>query len=64
MGDKEKYIRPEIEIIEVCSEGVMQEPVSWGVDDKKEGDIIEGNPPTNTKEYPEGSHSLWEDDEY
>lgn len=64
MRYKEKYIRPEIEIIEVCSEGIMQDPVSWEVGDKKEGEIIEGNPPASAKEYPGGNNNLWEDDEY
>lgn len=64
MGDKEKYIRPEIEIIEVCSEGVIMEPSRWESGGGDGGPVIEGNPPTNAKEYPEGSHSLWEDDEY
>ena len=45
MKDRKEYIKPQVEIIEVCSEGVMLEPVSWEVEgDGDKGIIHEGNP--------------------
>lgn len=64
MRNKKEYIKPQVEIIEVCSEGVMLEPVSWEVEgDGDKGNIHEGNPP-GAKEDPKSNYNIWEDDEY
>ena len=67
MEKKKKYIMPDIEVIEVCSEGLMQDilPGSWDVDGKKEGDIIEGDPPPKKSgENRQWSNTLWDEEEW
>ena len=63
MSKRKVYVVPEVRIVEVCQENLMNNPTSWndGTDTKS---IIEGNPGGGSDPYAAKWHGFnaWEDD--
>ena len=63
MSKRKVYVVPEVRIVEVCQENLMQEFTSWndGTDTKP---IIEGNPAEGSDPYAAKWHGFnaWDDD--
>ena len=63
MSKRKVYVVPEVRIVEVCQENLMNNPTSWndGTDTKS---IIEGNPAEGSDPYAAKWHGFnaWDDD--
>jgi hypothetical protein len=62
MSKRKVYVVPEVRIVEVCQENLMNNPTSWndGTDTKP---IIEGNPDDESDNYAKWhGFNAWEDD--
>ena len=63
ISNRKVYVVPEVRIVEVCQENLMQEFTSWndGTDTKP---IIEGNPAEGSDPYAAKWHGFnaWDDD--
>ena len=63
MSKRKVYVVPEVRIVEVCQENLMNNPTSWndGTDTKS---IIEGNPDEGSAPYAAKWHGFnaWDDD--
>ena len=61
MSKRKVYVVPEVRIVEVCLENLMNNPTSWndGTDTKS---IIEGNPGEESNYAKWHGFNAWEDD--
>ena len=61
MSKRKVYVVPEVRIVEVCQENLMNNPTSWndGTDTKS---IIEGNPGEESNYAKWHGFNAWEDD--
>ena len=62
ISNRKVYVVPEVRIVEVCQENLMQEFTSWndGTDTKP---IIEGNPDEGSAPYAKWhGFNAWDDD--
>lgn len=61
ISKRKVYVVPEVRIVEVCQENLMNNPTSWndGTDTKS---IIEGNPGEESNYAKWHGFNAWEDD--
>lgn len=62
MNKRKVYVVPEVRIVEVCQENLMNNPTSWndGIISKP---IVEGNPIEGSDNYAKWhGYNVWEDD--
>ena len=61
MSKRKVYVVPEVRIVEVCQENLMNNPTSWndGTDTKS---IIEGNPGEGNNYAKWHGFNAWDDD--
>ena len=61
MSKRKVYVVPEVRIVEVCQENLMNNPTSWnaGTDTKS---IIEGNPGEESNYAKWHGFNAWDDD--
>ena len=61
ISKRKVYVVPEVRIVEVCQENLMNNPTSWndGTDTKS---IIEGNPGAESNYAKWHGFNAWEDD--
>ena len=61
ISNRKVYVVPEVRIVEVCQENLMNNPTSWndGTDTKS---IIEGNPGEESNYAKWHGFNAWEDD--
>ena len=61
MRKRKVYVVPEVRIVEVCQENLMNNPTSWndGTDTKS---IIEGNPGEESNYAKWHGFNAWDDD--
>ena len=61
ISNRKVYVIPEVRIVEVCQENLMNNPTSWndGTDTKS---IIEGNPGEESNYAKWHGFNAWEDD--
>ena len=62
ISNRKVYVVPEVRIVEVCQENLMNNPTSWndGTDTKP---IIEGNPDEGSAPYAKWhGFNAWDDD--
>ena len=63
MNKRKVYIVPEVRIVEVCQENLMNNPASWNPGSGPNQSIVEGNPDDESDNYAKGhSCNVWEDD--
>ena len=61
ISNRKVYVVPEVRIVEVCQENLMNNPTSWndGTDTKS---IIEGNPGEESNYAKWHGFNAWDDD--
>ena len=65
ISKRKVYVVPEVRIVEVCQENLMNNPTSWNPGSGPNQSIIEGNPNggSDTDPYAKGHGcNVWEDD--
>ena len=53
MSKRKVYVVPEVRIVEVCQENLMNNPTSWNPGSGPNRSIIEGNPNDESDNYDE-----------
>lgn len=53
MSKRQVYVVPEVRIVEVCQENLMNNPTSWDDGWGNKNTIIEGNPDDESDNYAE-----------
>ena len=53
MSKRKVYVVPEVRIVEVCQENLMNNPTSWDDGSGNKNTIIEGNPGDESDNYAE-----------
>ena len=53
MSKRKVYVVPEVRIVEVCQENLMNNPTSWNPGSGPNQSIIEGNPDDESDNYAE-----------
>ena len=53
MSKRKVYVVPEVRIVEVCQENLMNNPTSWNPGSGSNQSIIEGNPAEGSDNYAE-----------
>ena len=61
MSKRKVYVVPEVRIVEVCQENLMNNPTSWN-DGTYTKSIIEGNPGEESNYAKWHGFNAWEDD--
>ena len=57
------YVVPEVRIVEVCQENLMNNPTSWDDGSGNRKPIVEGNPGEGSDNYAKWhGFNVWEDD--
>ena len=64
MSKRKVYVVPEVRIVEVCLENLMNNPTSWNPGSGPNQSIIEGNPAEGSDPYAAKWHGFnaWDDD--
>lgn len=64
MNKRKVYVVPEVRIVEVCQENLMDNPVSWSDGWGNRKPIVEGNPDEDSDNNYAKWHgfNVWEDD--
>lgn len=63
MSKRKVYVVPEVRIVEVCLENLMNNPTSWNPGSGPNQSIIEGNPDEGSDNYAKWhDFNAWEDD--
>ena len=64
MSKRKVYVVPEVRIVEVCQENLMNNPTSWNPGSGPNQLIIEGNPAEGSAPYAAKWHGFnaWDDD--
>lgn len=63
MSKRKVYVVPEVRIVEVCQENLMNNPTSWNPGSGSNQSIIEGNPEEGSAPYAKWhGFNAWEDD--
>ena len=64
MSKRKVYVVPEVRIVEVCQENLMNNPTSWNPGSGPNQSIIEGNPAEGSDSYAAKWHGFnaWDDD--
>ena len=63
MSKRKVYVVPEVRIVEVCQENLMNNPTSWNPGSGPNQLIIEGNPAEGSDNYAKWhDFNAWEDD--
>ena len=65
MNKRKVYVVPEVRIVEVCQENLMNNPASWDDGSGNRNPIVEGNPDPNdgSGNYAKWhGYNVWEDD--
>ena len=64
MSKRKVYVVPEVRIVEVCQENLMNNPTSWNPGSGPNQLIIEGNPAEGSDPYAAKLHGFnaWDDD--
>ena len=63
MSKRKVYVVPEVRIVEVCQENLMNNPTSWNPGSGPNLSIIEGNPAEGSDNYAKWhGFNAWEDD--
>ena len=64
MSKRKVYVVPEVRIVEVCQENLMNNPTSWNPGSGPDQAIIEGNADEGSGHYAAKWHGFnaWEDD--
>ena len=53
ISNRKVYVVPEVRIVEVCQENLMNNPASWNPGSGPNRSIIEGNPDEESDNYAE-----------
>ena len=62
MSNRKVYVVPEVRIVEVCQENLMNNPGSWDDGSGNRNPIIEGNPGEGNNYAKWHGFNAWEDD--
>ena len=63
MNKRKVYVVPEVRIVEVCQENLMNNPTSWDDGSGNKKPIVEGNPVEESDNYAKWhGFNVWEDD--
>ena len=63
MSKRKVYVVPEVRIVEVCQENLMNNPGSWDDGSGNRNPIIEGTPDEGSDNYAKWhDFNAWEDD--
>ena len=63
MSKRKVYVVPEVRIVEVCQENLMNNPTSWNAGSGSNQSIIEGNPAEGSDNYAKWhGFNAWDDD--
>lgn len=63
MNKRKVYVVPEVRIVEVCQENLMDNPASWSDGWGNREPIVEGNPDPEPDPYAKWhGFNVWEDD--
>ena len=62
MSKRKVYVVPEVRIVEVCQENLMNNPTSWSDGWGNKNTIIEGNPGEESNYAKWHGFNAWEDD--
>ena len=62
MSKRKVYVVPEVRIVEVCQENLMNNPTSWDDGWGNKNTIIEGNPGEESNYAKWHGFNAWEDD--
>lgn len=63
MNKRKVYVVPEVRIVEVCQENLMNNPASWDDGSGNRKPIVEGNPVEGSDNYAKWhGFNVWEDD--
>ena len=63
MSKRKVYVVPEVRIVEVCQENLMNNPTSWNPGSGPNQSIIEGTPDEGSDNYAKWhGFNAWEDD--
>lgn len=63
MNKRKVYVVPEVRIVEVCQENLMNNPASWDDGSGNRQPIVEGNPDDGSNNYAKWhGYNVWEDD--
>ena len=64
ISNRKGYVIPEVRIVEVCQENLMNNPTSWSDGWGNKNTIIEGNPGGGSNPYAAKWHGFnaWDDD--
>ena len=63
MSNRKVYVVPEVRIVEVCQENLMNNPGSWDDGSGNRNPIIEGTPDEGSDNYAKWhDFNAWEDD--
>lgn len=62
MNKRKVYVVPEVRIVEVCQENLMNNPASWDDGSGNKKPIVEGNPTDESGSYAKWhGFNVWED---
>ena len=63
ISNRKVYVIPEVRIVEVCQENLMNNPTSWNPGSGSNQSIIEGNPAEGSDNYAKWhGFNAWDDD--
>ena len=63
ISNRKVYVVPEVRIVEVCQENLMNNPTSWNPGSGSNQSIIEGNPAEGSDNYAKWhGFNAWDDD--
>ena len=62
ISKRKVYIVPELRIVKVCQENLMNNPASWNPGSGSTQSIIEGNPDEESNYAKGHGCNMWEDD--
>lgn len=62
MSKRKVYVVPEVRIVKVCQENLMNNPTSWDDGSGNKNTIIEGNPDEGNNYAKWHGFNAWDDD--
>ena len=62
ISNRKVYVVPEVRIVEVCQENLMNNPTSWNPGSGSNQSIIEGNPGEESNYAKWHGFNAWDDD--
>lgn len=62
ISNRKVYVVPEVRIVEVCQENLMNNPTSWSDGWSNKNTIIEGNPDEGNNYAKWHGFNAWDDD--